>query len=248
MDTTSGNYTCINCGGPVKDLYKKYSATVLKLTECEHCKNIADKYLEYDTVIIIIDLILLRLIAYRHILLNSKFKNFWKLSIILLLLETYIHWSATVKHVPKETELNNTEPYLTEPDIYLEDIKFYLLGVDMIMCTICFVVVIYLFTIIYTFLKKRAGIPFLMICKMVTISSTGLFLFLPSLIWDTSVHNFHLHFISIYTTLSQLLAYKALCNCEKVWTLIIIMSSILTKLYIRNFFNTAAFVKDFIPD
>lgn len=34
MDKATDNYICINCGRPVKDLYKKYSATVLKLTEC----------------------------------------------------------------------------------------------------------------------------------------------------------------------------------------------------------------------
>lgn len=38
------------------------------------CGQIADKYVEYDTAIIIIDLILLKLVAFRHILLNTKFK------------------------------------------------------------------------------------------------------------------------------------------------------------------------------
>lgn len=27
-------YYCINCGNPVKSLYKEYSTTVLKLTKC----------------------------------------------------------------------------------------------------------------------------------------------------------------------------------------------------------------------
>lgn len=30
----TGNYSCIHCGAPINKLYKKYSATVLKLTEC----------------------------------------------------------------------------------------------------------------------------------------------------------------------------------------------------------------------
>lgn len=40
----------------------------------ENCKEIADKYVEYDIVIIIIDLVLLNTMAYRHILLNTDFK------------------------------------------------------------------------------------------------------------------------------------------------------------------------------
>ncbi|KAJ8945680.1 hypothetical protein NQ318_012398 [Aromia moschata] len=158
-------YTCIECGNN------------------EICNNTTDKYVEYDSVIVIIDLILLRIMAYRHFLLNSDFK------------------------------------------------------VD----TLCFVVVIYLCTTVYTSFKNQRGISFVMVCKAVTLSSTGMFLFLPSLIWDLSVHEYHSHFISLYTTLSQLLAYKALCNCEKMWSLFVIFSSILVKTYIGNVLTATDF-------
>ncbi|KAJ8943696.1 hypothetical protein NQ314_009669 [Rhamnusium bicolor] len=243
MTEEGKEYICINCGRPVKNLYKKYSDTVLKLTECDVCNSIADKYVEYDTVVIIIDLILLRAMAYKHILLNSEFKNFWKLSIILLLLETYSNW--TIETRDKRIEVNDTKPYLVEADIYLEDFKFYKLCFNITINTLCFVMMIYIFTMIYSFLKYQATISFLMIYKTVTLSSTGIFLFLPSLVWDISVHEFHLHFITIYTTLSQLLAYKALCNCEKIWSLLVIFSGILLKTSIGDSFgNIEQFVKN----
>ena len=38
------------------------------------CNEVADKYIEYDTVIIFLDVLLLQRPAYRHILINSEFK------------------------------------------------------------------------------------------------------------------------------------------------------------------------------
>ncbi|KAJ8920496.1 hypothetical protein NQ315_005365 [Exocentrus adspersus] len=260
VDTATENYFCINCGSPVTYLYKKYSETVLKLTECKHCKNVADKYVEYDTLFVVIDLILLKVSAFRHVLLNVQFKNFWKLSIILLFLETYSSWSVSAKNNPKQSELNDTKPYLSEPDIYLEDFKFYILFIEILICkyfklsissiqtTVCFVGVIYMLTTAFTFVRRQMRIPLLKIYKMVTISSIGIFLFLPSLMWDMSVHNFHLHFVSVYITLSQLLAYKALCNCEKGWSLLVVILSTLVRIYIKNCLNTIKFVASFLPD
>lgn len=46
-----------------------------------------------------------------------------------------------------------------------------------------------------------------MVLKTFTISSFGIFLLLPSLIWDNSVQEVHLIVVTLYTTMSQLLAY-----------------------------------------
>ncbi|KAL4704698.1 hypothetical protein ACJJTC_011482 [Scirpophaga incertulas] len=85
-------FKCVNCGEPAPALYKTYGPTVLKLTKCVKCKGVVDKYIEYDPVIVIIDLVLLTKEAQRHILYNTEFKSFWKLFIILIMLETYGMW------------------------------------------------------------------------------------------------------------------------------------------------------------
>jgi hypothetical protein len=41
------------------------------------CHHVADKYIEYDPVIVMIDLVLLNEQAYRHVLYNSPFKVSW---------------------------------------------------------------------------------------------------------------------------------------------------------------------------
>lgn len=145
------SYICINCGNNVESLFRKYSPTVLKLTNCvrflpqkqhwdyialhfqEKCHRVADKYVEYDVIIIIIDLILLQQRAYRHILFNSNYKvsfifysslqinfalfqNLWKLSVIILLIDTYIDWSSYNKYfgfkkIQYDTDYNNFDFY-----------------------------------------------------------------------------------------------------------------------------------------
>ncbi|XP_050512210.1 protein ARV1 [Diabrotica virgifera virgifera] len=234
MDVMNKRYFCINCGNEVKSLYREYSKTVLKLTECDNCKNIADKYVEYDTVIVVIDLLLLRIMAYRHILLNSEFKNFWKLPIGLIVLETYMTWILT-KEFPLERhkDISNITSF-DEADIYLDDIKFYEMSLNTILGFISFLGVNYSLSVIYSYLRKRDIIKFTTICKSVCLSSSATFLILPSLIWDTYINEFHILFVSLYTTLSQLLAHRAVSNSEKIWSLIVIFSSHIVKMYIMN--------------
>ncbi|CAH1975655.1 unnamed protein product [Acanthoscelides obtectus] len=224
-------YTCINCGSRIFSLYKKYSETVLKLTDCNICGRIADKYVEYDTVIIIIDLILLNTGAYRHILFNTEFKNFWKLSIVLLVVESYSSWVMFNKN-EAAGQYNITEPNLPDPTIYLDSLEFYKFCLNITLSEVSFVLMIYLLTSLCSRVTAIEKTSLIKICKAITLSSAGMFLLLPSLIWDLQVHEYHLQFISLYTTLSQLIAHKALCSCGKIWSLIVIFSSYLVKLYV----------------
>lgn len=62
---------CIECGNPVQTLYTSYSPSNIRLTACPQCNKFADKYIEYDNVLIFIDLLLLRPQAYRHMVYNT---------------------------------------------------------------------------------------------------------------------------------------------------------------------------------
>ncbi|XP_046390774.1 protein ARV1 isoform X3 [Ischnura elegans] len=81
------NYACINCGSAVGELFKEYSPSVLKMSNCGNCQKMADKYIEYDPVIVIIDLALLNRQAYRHVIFNTSFKRLAILQDVSLLLE-----------------------------------------------------------------------------------------------------------------------------------------------------------------
>ena len=72
-EVAEDKYVCVNCMEPVNSLYTEYSKDVIRITDCPKCKKVADKYIEYDEVLIFNDLFLQYSAAYRHLLLNTKF-------------------------------------------------------------------------------------------------------------------------------------------------------------------------------
>jgi hypothetical protein len=84
---------CVECGEEASSLYIAYSPTNIRLLRCSSCQSVLDKYLEYDIVIVFIDLVLLKSPAYRHILFNTpKFTHVWRLALVMLLLDVYVRW------------------------------------------------------------------------------------------------------------------------------------------------------------
>ncbi|PIN97516.1 hypothetical protein AB205_0082490, partial [Aquarana catesbeiana] len=65
-------YRCIECNEESNELYRDYKHGVLKITICKSCQKPVDKYIEYDPVIILINAMLCKAQAYRHILFNTK--------------------------------------------------------------------------------------------------------------------------------------------------------------------------------
>ena len=49
---------CVECGQPVNDLHHQFRGSGIRLTRCEYCKCVADKYVEHEGVIIFLDLVL----------------------------------------------------------------------------------------------------------------------------------------------------------------------------------------------
>ncbi|RCV40574.1 hypothetical protein SETIT_9G065700v2 [Setaria italica] len=62
---------CVGCGGRVKTLFVQYSPGNIRLMKCDNCKAVADPYIECEFMIILIDLILHKTRAYRHVLFNN---------------------------------------------------------------------------------------------------------------------------------------------------------------------------------
>jgi cytochrome c oxidase subunit IV len=59
---------CVECQQHVDSLYVEYYGAV-KLSKCS-CKSFADKYIEWDIVLIFIDMALLKPSVYRHMIFN----------------------------------------------------------------------------------------------------------------------------------------------------------------------------------
>lgn len=109
---------CVECSEPVTSLYQEYSKGNLKLTQCVRkgtactdqqpsCKQFADKYIEFDNVIIAIDVILLKPQVYRHLLFNTygtdddRFdRQVRNLAVLILLSRFYTLWMRLTSVTP----------------------------------------------------------------------------------------------------------------------------------------------------
>ncbi|KAH9266718.1 hypothetical protein BASA83_010396 [Batrachochytrium salamandrivorans] len=121
---------CIECGKEVPVLYLDYGKGNIKLVHCEVCKTFADKYLEYDFVIIFIDMLLHKRPVYRHLIFNrlDYSDQGWngsliRLGILLVLFEVYLKWFR----------LDRMDRAVAPDNVALHTQYFYILGK-----TICF--------------------------------------------------------------------------------------------------------------
>nr|XP_022904202.1 protein ARV1 [Onthophagus taurus] len=217
------SHVCINCGAKISQLYKEYSPTVLKLTKCEQCGQTADKYVEIDLGIIVIDLVLLKTEAYRHILCNTEFKFHWKLAIILHTIEAYYEWmlkTPDLEYQPNHFDVN---------EFTVDDLMFYNICFLVFIKTSTFILLIYFLTLLRNKkydIKKSYKNLFLETWKCVTLSSFGLFLLVPSFIWGgKSTLDNSMTFVTFFTTLSQLFAYRATNNYSREWSIFVILTS-----------------------
>ncbi|CAD6195583.1 unnamed protein product [Caenorhabditis auriculariae] len=87
-----GSYVCVNCLCESETLYQKYSADGIKLTECKKCGQTVDKYIEFDSVLVVVHLILQYIEAYRHLLCNVRLKKPFRLGVLFLFCHSYDKW------------------------------------------------------------------------------------------------------------------------------------------------------------
>ena len=65
-------YACVRCLHPSPTLYRRYSSpNAVRLTRCASCGRDVDPYVEKEALLVVIDLVLRRPEAYRHVLFNS---------------------------------------------------------------------------------------------------------------------------------------------------------------------------------
>lgn len=65
-------YRCIHCLTPSDALYRKYGSSTIKLSQCSNCQRDVDPYCEREWLLVVLDCILLREEAYRHVLFHRR--------------------------------------------------------------------------------------------------------------------------------------------------------------------------------
>ncbi|XP_073529480.1 protein ARV1 [Phyllobates terribilis] len=212
-------YRCIECNKESTELYRDYKHGVLKITICTSCQKPVDKYIEYDPVIILINAMLCKVQAYRHILFNTAINIHGKLCIFCLLCEAYTRW----RQLPGSS--NHTDPediirYAKEWDFYkqfgiaaLEQAAF-LLGIFIV-----------LFLARLRTLKSHSEFAFLL--KALLLSSYGKLLLIPAVIWEHDYTPLCLRLITLFVLTSNAQAIRVTLNVSRALSLIAIACGIL---------------------
>ncbi|KAH7470994.1 hypothetical protein KRP22_003132 [Phytophthora ramorum] len=82
---------CVECGASVPELVRDYGKGNLRLAICSACNAVADKYVEYETVLLFLEVLLLKPQVYRHVLCNLpapvSLRTTLKLFVILVMLD-----------------------------------------------------------------------------------------------------------------------------------------------------------------
>ncbi|CAB3241335.1 unnamed protein product [Arctia plantaginis] len=252
-------YRCVNCGKPAAALYKIYSPTVLKLTKCESCKGIVDKYIEYDPVIVMIDLVLMSKEAQRHVLYNTEFKAFWKLLIILMMLETYGVWrndslfnivvnsvcgfeNVNTTNISKLINVTVPDSWKTncwaweqiekdDTDLFIWEKDFYIQFLSILSGILVFLISVQILMKLAT--SSQNGVPLLRVLKAFSLANVSILLTLPMLVWgaDISQDTRTVHYLLVfaYSFVVFLNVFTVIYRTPVLLSILILLVSNITK-------------------
>ncbi|XP_057592436.1 protein ARV1 [Hippopotamus amphibius kiboko] len=219
--SASCQYRCIECNQEAKELYRDYSHGVLKITICKSCQKPVDKYIEYDPVIILINAILCKAQAYRHILFNTKINMHGKLCVFCLLCEAYLRW----------WQLQDSSRSIAPDDFirYAKEWDFYR------MFAIASLEQTAYFTGIFTFLwverpiTTKRRLNFSLLLKALLLSSYGKLLLIPAVIWEHDYTPLCLRLIKVFVLTSNFQAIRVTLNVNRKLSFLAILSGLLVE-------------------
>jgi hypothetical protein len=76
IGTLGSHHVCVHCGFPTVSLYRILSGSNIKLMECSNCHEDVDPYIEREMLLVVIDWVLLRRPAYRHVIFNRPIHDY----------------------------------------------------------------------------------------------------------------------------------------------------------------------------
>ncbi|XP_033873986.3 protein ARV1 isoform X1 [Acipenser ruthenus] len=221
-------YKCIECSQEANELHRDYSNGVLKITICKSCQKPVDKYIEYDPVIILIDAILCKAQAYRHIIFNTTLNIHGKLFVFCLLCEAYLRWSQ-LQGSKQSSDPADIIRYTKEWDFYR---MFGLAALELMM----FLVGVFTFLWLIKGYLKTIFEPAMML-KALLLSSYGKLLVIPAVIWEHDYSPLCLHLIKVFVLTSNSQAVRVILNCSRRLSFLVIFIGLLMETSASYFFQ-----------
>ncbi|KAG9347520.1 hypothetical protein JZ751_005088 [Albula glossodonta] len=218
MAQTQAPYKCVECNSNANELHRDYSNGILKITICDSCQRPVDKYIEYDPVIILIDAILCKTQAYRHIIFNTKTNIHGKLCVFCLLCEAYLRWS----------QLQGSEQSSDPADIirYTKEWDFYgMFGLAALELSVFLSGVLAFLWLVRGFLRSSLQLPLLL--KALLLSSYGKLLLIPAVIWEHDYSPLCFSLIKLFVLTSNSQAIRVIFNCSRRLSLLAVFVGLL---------------------
>ncbi|XP_051909247.1 protein ARV1 [Hippocampus zosterae] len=206
-------FRCIECNEKAAELHRDYTNGILKITLCGSCQKPVDKYIEYDPVIILIDAILCKTQAFRHILFNTNWDIHWKLCVFCLLCEAYLRWS--LRHSSESSD----DP----ADIirYTKEWEFYGMVALAALELLAFCGGVLLVLKAAAAMSSRVcsdsgvGMDLHLLLRALLLSGYGKVLLVPAVIWEHDFLPLCLGFIKVFVLTSNMQAVRVILNCSK---------------------------------
>lgn len=169
----------------------------------KRCGTLADKYIEYDPVIVLVDLVLLEKPAYRHLLYNSSFRSYWKLMIVLLLSETFRVWPT----FDGSQTINSIDP---KTDSFEGEKNFYILLAYTAVSLGAFVIAVIISTELRWFLTGKTPHKYKAshLVRALIVGGCAKLLGLLGLVWQHVAHDSYYGLVHGYTMLYMLTVYS----------------------------------------
>ncbi|KAG6932831.1 ARV1 -like protein, fatty acid homeostasis modulator, partial [Chelydra serpentina] len=214
-----GGYRCVECNREAPELYRDYQRGVLRIAICKSCQKPVDKYIEYDPVIILINAILCKTQAYRHILFNTQINIHGKLCIFCLLCEAYLRW-LQLQDSSQNTDPDDLIRYAKEWDFYR------MFGIASLEQT-AFLIGIFTALWLARLESLKTKSDFIFLLKALLLSSYGKLLLIPAVIWEHDYTPLCLKLIKVFVLTSNSQAIRVTLNLSQKLTLLAILSGLI---------------------
>ncbi|XP_004578602.2 protein ARV1 [Ochotona princeps] len=227
--SASCQYRCIECNQEAKELYRDYNHGVLKITICESCQKPVDKYIEYDPVIILINAILCKAQAYRHVLFNTKINIHGKLCVFCLLCEAYLRW----------WQLQDSNQNTAPDDLirYAKEWDFYRMFAIASLEQTAYLIGIFTFLWVERPMTAKKKPNFILLLKALLLSSYGKLLLIPAVIWEHDYTPLCLKLIKVFVLTSNFQAIRVTLNINRKLSFMAILSGLLLESTMVYFFQ-----------
>ncbi|KAL4649148.1 protein ARV1 [Arapaima gigas] len=222
-------FRCVECNADASELHRDYSNGILKISICGSCHKPVDKYIEYDPVIILIDAILCKTQAFRHILFNTKINIHWKLCVFCLLCEAYLRWSR----------LQGSEQSADPADIirYTTEWEFY--GMFSLATLELAVFLGGVLAFLWLFRRHQgSNLELQLLLKALLLSCYAKLLLIPAIIWEHDYSPLCFALIRLFVLTSNSQAIRVTLNSSRRLSVLAVFVGLLLEIFAAQVFRT----------